>query len=141
LAYDSSRPTPHTLGFLFATVADFPGGPNGDYDTKLHRGKGGSIACAPQSLMNAVPLDEAVRSRRLDMHALETGLIVPWLSLGGGEVLQTHELSRAAWWAHSHAAPTASGTRDCTHWCMPGIPDVWATMLLRLLTSGGRAIN
>ena len=83
--------------------------------------------------MNAVPLEKA-RSRRLDMHALETNLIVPSLRLGGGEVLQTHELSRAAWWAHSHAAPTASGTRDCTHWCMPGIPDVWATILLRLLT-------
>ena len=115
----------------FATIADFPGGPNGDYDGKLHRGKGGSIACAPQGL--TVPQEEA-RSRRLDMHALETNLIAPSLRLGGGEVLQTHEISRAAWWAHSHAAPTASGTRDCTHWCMPGIPDVWATVLLRLLT-------
>ena len=92
--------------------------------------------------MNAVlPLEESVRSRRLGMHALERELIIPLLRLGGGEVLQTHELSRAAWWAHSHAAPTASGTRDCTHWCMPGIPDVWATILLRLLTPAGRAVN
>lgn len=64
---------------------------------------------------------------------LERTIIVPPLVAGGGELLATHAISAAAWWAHSHGAPTASRTTDCTHWCMPGIPDVWAGLLFAQL--------
>ena len=50
-----------------------------------------------------------------------------------GAITETNEMTRRGWWTHSHAGPTASRTADCTHWCLPGLPDVWASMLFELL--------
>ena len=61
---------------------------------------------------------------------IERDHVEPYIRAAGGQVLESHASSAAAWWAHTYAAPTPSGVSDCTHWCMPGIPDVWAANLL-----------
>ena len=65
---------------------------------------------------------------------LEKQHVIPHLLANGFEVLPTHAISRAAWFGHTHAAPTPSGATDCTHFCMPGIPDIWAAILLGKLS-------
>ena len=64
---------------------------------------------------------------------LERELVWPYFSSVNGTILTTNSISADAWWAHTFAAPTPSGRSDCTHWCQPGIPDVWASKLLRQL--------
>jgi hypothetical protein len=68
---------------------------------------------------------------------LERTMVEPFIRGVGGDVLETGEVSRGAWWAHTYAAPTPSGTSDCTHWCMPGVPDLWVSALLEKLTERG----
>ena len=82
-------------------------------------------------LQQCEPLDAASIGRRVG--TLERALVLPYLVQIQGGVLETNTASEAAWWAHTYAAPTPSGNSDCTHWCMPGLPDVWATMLLEQL--------
>ena len=55
------------------------------------------------------------REERREVHAL---------------VLPTYNLSRAYWWAHSSDGPNPSHHLDCTHWCLPGVPDLWVAKLV-----------
>ena len=64
---------------------------------------------------------------------IERQYVIPQLAKARAIVLETYSLTQRLWWAHSSEAPTPSGGRDCTHWCMPGAPDVWATQLLSAL--------
>ena len=113
------RGAPHLRPiFQEAEPQHFPGG--GGFNPK---------ASSTTGLRQCEPLPEGVGA----VAELERRLVRPHLDAIGGAFLETGDISRAAWWAHTVAAPTPSGASDCTHWCMPGIPDVWASKLLLLL--------
>ena len=103
----------------------FPGG--GGFRVGIEPARG-LAQCAPLP-----PLGSPGHRR---VSELERDLVVPYIRSVGGSVLQTAMLSDEAWWAHTYQAPTPSGASDCTHWCMPGIPDVWSGLLLTQLTAG-----
>lgn len=33
---------------------------------------------------------------------------------------------------------TAEGSQDCSHWCLPGVPDTWNELLYASLLKAGR---
>jgi len=118
----SSHDPPVRILFQQAEPQHFPTADGGFYT-------GGQGRTA--RLQQCEPLDAASIGRRVG--TLERALVLPYLVQIQGGVLETNTASEAAWWAHTYAAPTPSGNSDCTHWCMPGLPDVWATMLLEQL--------
>ena len=66
---------------------------------------------------------------------IERELVHPHVLAAGGHVLQTNQLWADAWWAHTYSTKTPSDTADCTHWCMPGMPDVVASKLMTAMMS------
>ena len=102
----------------------------GEYNATLH---------GMRQSIHTLNTRQAIRHSRCEMlpesavsprYELEKQHVIPHLLANGFEVLPTHAISRAAWFGHTHAAPTPSGATDCTHFCMPGIPDIWAAILL-----------
>ena len=67
----------------------------------------------------------------------EEATIMPHMTGDRRVVLATGNLSRELWWAHTSDAPTPSDGIDCTHWCQPGLPDLWVGKLMRLLQGVG----
>ena len=65
--------------------------------------------------------------------AIERDHVYGWMDAPHRALVATHNFSKALWWAHTSSAPTPSGQLDCTHWCMPGVPDVWAAEILRVV--------
>jgi hypothetical protein len=110
----------------------FAGG-RGDFEAVRHRGAAAPRTCEP--LIPDADPDGAASAHNRSVPAIERELVIPHLLAHGFEVLETHAISRAAWWGHTHAAPTPSHTADCTHFCMPGVPDVWAGMLADVMLS------
>lgn len=96
---------------------------DGGFDAKVigSASRSGPRQCRPLSEM------------ALRVADLERELVAPHLTAAGGAILETNVVSSSAWWAHTYAAPTPSGNSDCTHYCMPGVPDLWASRLLRQL--------
>jgi len=92
----------------------------GAFNASRHRGQPAGQQCQPLSGPSA-------------LSAGEDASLIPLVRSLGGITLETHSVSSAAWWAHSHAGSTASRTADCTHWCLTGVPAIWAAMLLQLL--------
>ena len=106
----------------------------GEYNATLH---------GIRQSIHTLNTRQAIRHSRCEMlpesavsprYELEKQHVIPHLLANGFEVLPTHAISRAAWFGHTHAAPTPSGATDCTHFCMPGIPDIWAAILLEKLS-------
>ena len=52
---------------------------------------------------------------------------VPVVAAAGVPVLRIWRSSALSWDEHV-------GGGDCTHWCLPGLPDAWAPQLYRELT-------
>ena len=50
-------------------------------------------------------------------------------------VLHTLNISSAGWFAHATDSPSPAGYADCLHWCLPGVPDIWAATLSATLAS------
>ena len=66
-------------------------------------------------------------------HAQEAAYVAPF----AGAVLGVRQDGEAAWWAHTEGAPNAGGaSADCTHYCMPGLPDLWASKLFNYVVYG-----
>lgn len=118
----------------------FPDG--GDYNNTRHHGRASihelnvRLAAGAARMDMCEPLPATFVSPKRE---LEQRLIIPYLRARGHAVLDTAAMSHAAWWAHTHAAPTPSGATDCTHFCMPGLPDVWTSVLMRTLLSSAAA--
>ena len=51
-------------------------------------------------------------------------------------LLEAHRIPiLRAWLSTSMASDAHVGLGDCTHWCLPGVPDLWAIQLADLLHS------
>ena len=94
----------------------------GAYNATRHLGRPEGSICVPPSKGTASSIAR-----------WEETVVLPQVRALGGSVLETHDMNRRGWWSHSYAGPTASRTADCTHWCLPGMPDVWASMLFERL--------
>ena len=94
----------------------------GAYNASRHMGRADGSHCVPLA-----------RGSLSAISRWEEATILPLVRKLGGAVLETQEMNRRVWWSHSHAGPTASRTADCTHWCLPGLPDLWASMLFEHL--------
>ena len=122
LARERAQLPPLQLLFQQAEPQHFPTA-DGGFDSSS-RGKSiGLRQCTPLQTLGA------------GVGLLERQLVLPYLSAMGAQVLETNALSEGAWWAHTYSAPTPSGNSDCTHYCMPGVPDVWASLLLGQLAA------
>lgn len=127
-AFSRAKATGTRLIFQEFEEQHFPGG--GAYDAAKHKGVGGLKQC--EQLEAQKELSARGPPRR--MIDVERELVHPYVCASGGAILKTNDYSRAAWWGHTYSARTPSGTADCTHWCMPGVPDVWTHMLMSLIT-------
>ena len=125
IALNHSRAIGSKLIFVEHEEQHFPGG--GAYDAARHRGGGPLRQCAP--------LDTKLDAQRRRMVDVERALVHPYVRSVGGIILPTNQLSADAWWAHTYSVRTPSNTADCTHWCMPGIPDVVAGKLMAAMLS------
>jgi len=122
LARERAQLPPLQLLFQQAEPQHFPTADGGFVSSS--RGKSiGLRQCTPLQTLGA------------GVGLLERQLVLPYLSAMGAQVLETNALSEGAWWAHTYSAPTPSGNSDCTHYCMPGVPDVWASLLLGQLAA------
>ena len=53
-------------------------------------------------------------------------------------VLRTLNDSAAGWFAHATESPSPAGYADCLHWCLPGVPDIWAATLAAKIATAVR---
>lgn len=109
----------------------FEGG--GVFDAARHKGRATAAAgsASPCEALRGDDDESAVGNA--SVIEIERRLVLPHLRAAGFDVLGTYAVTRGAWWAHTWSAPTPSRTADCTHYCMPGIPDIWASILLHTL--------
>ena len=55
-------------------------------------------------------------------------------------MLDTYNETPKLWWAHSSDGPNPSKHLDCTHWCVPGVPDLWVRRLAGALLGRAAAV-
>ena len=80
------------------------------------------VRCAPHS------------AQEMEAHAHWNRAANPRLAAAGVTILPVWSSTALAWDAHIDAG-------DCTHYCQPGIPGIWASLLIQAVARQSRPLS